>query len=75
MNIVEQVFLWYSAASFGHMPRNGMAKYRSRTIPNYLIAKLISRVVLKVYTTTRNGGIAPFAAHPHEYELSVEFLI
>jgi hypothetical protein len=24
MNLVDQVFLWYSGASFGYMPRSGI---------------------------------------------------
>jgi hypothetical protein len=36
MNIVDQVFLWYSGASFGYVPRSGIAGSWGRTITNFL---------------------------------------
>jgi hypothetical protein len=36
MNIVEQVFLWYGTASFGNMPRSGIAGCSDRAIFSYL---------------------------------------
>jgi len=36
MNIVEHVSLLYVGASFGYMPRNGIAGYSSNTMSNFL---------------------------------------
>ena len=36
MNIVEPVSLWYGGASFGYMPRSGIAGFSGRTISNFL---------------------------------------
>ena len=38
MNIVEHVFLFYVGASFGYMPRSGIAGSSGNTMPNILIA-------------------------------------
>jgi hypothetical protein len=36
MNIVEHMSLWYGAASFGYIPRSGVAGSSGRTIPSLL---------------------------------------
>jgi hypothetical protein len=36
MNIVEHVSLLYAGASFGYIPRSGMAPFSSSTMSNFL---------------------------------------
>jgi len=64
MNIVEQVFLWYSRTSFGYGLRNGIARFWGRTMPIFWeTAKLISKVVVQVYTPTSMDDV-PLVPHP-----------
>ena len=76
MNIVEQVSLWYGGASFGHMPRSGIAGSWGRTIPTFLgnlqIDFQSSCTSLHSHQQWRSVLLAP---HPHQYMLSIEFLI
>ena len=36
INRAEHVSLWYMDASFGYLPRSGIAEYSGRTISNFL---------------------------------------
>ena len=56
MNIVEHGSLLQVGASFGYMPKKGIAGYSGRTMFIFSgTAKLISRVVLPAYNPTSNG--------------------
>jgi hypothetical protein len=36
MNIVEHLFLWHDGASFGYIPKSGIAGSLGRSISNFL---------------------------------------
>jgi hypothetical protein len=36
MNIVEELFLWYSGASFRYVPQSGLAGSQGRTTPSFV---------------------------------------
>jgi hypothetical protein len=45
MNIVEHMSLLYVGASFGYMPRNGIAGSSGRTISNFLRNSVLASFV------------------------------
>jgi len=57
MSIVEHVSLLYVRASFGYMPRTGIAGSSGRLFPIFSgTARLISRMVLPACNPASNGG-------------------
>jgi hypothetical protein len=75
MNIVEQVSLLYVGASFGYMPRSGIADLQVELCPIFRrTAKLISRVVVPAYNSPAMEKCYSFTI-PHQHLLSPEFLI
>jgi hypothetical protein len=76
MNIVEPVSLWYSGASFGYMPRKGIAGSLDRTILNILrhcqIGFQSDHTILHPHQQWMS---VPVALHPHQHVLSPEILI
>jgi hypothetical protein len=58
--IVEQVFLWNVGASFGYIPRSGIAGLEVELFPVFFeTAKLIPKVVIQVSIPMSNGGVFP----------------
>ena len=74
MNIVEQVFSWNVIASFGHMPRSGIARSWSRMIPNFLRNRQVDfqNVCTSLHSYQQCLSLAP---HLHHNVLLLEFLI
>jgi len=76
MNIVEHVSLLYVGASFGYMPKRGIAGSSGSSMSNFL---------RKLQTDFQNGCTSlqfhqqwrsvPLSLHPHQYLLSPEILI
>ena len=61
MNKVDNVSLLYVGASFGYMPRSGIAGFSGSTISMFWgIARQICRLVAPVCNPTNNGGIFLF---------------
>jgi hypothetical protein len=60
MNIVQQVSLWYSGASFGYTPRSGIAGSCGRTIPKFLRnSQIDSQSGFKSLHSYQQGGVIP----------------
>ena len=58
MNIVEHMSLSHGGASFGYIPKSGIAGSSGRSISNLLRNfRLISKVIAPVCNTPRNGGL------------------
>jgi hypothetical protein len=76
MNIVEHVSLLCVGASFGYMPRSGIAGPLGSTISNFLRNHQTdfhsSSTSLQSYQQWRSD---PLSLHPHQHLLSPEFLI
>jgi len=76
MNIVEHVSLFYVGASFGYMPKRGIAGSSGSSMSNFL---------RKLQTDFQNGCTSlqshqqwrcgPLSPHPYQHLLSPEFLI
>ena len=59
--MVEHVSLWYFGASFGYMPKSGIAGSSDITISNFLRKyRLISRVVVPVCIPNSSEGVFLF---------------
>jgi hypothetical protein len=70
MNIVEQGSLWNGGASFGHMPRSGIA------IPSFLRNCQINfQSDCTSLHSHRQWRSVPLAPHPRQHVLSLEVLI
>ena len=75
MNIVEQMALQYDWASFGYMPKSGIAGFWGRLIPNFLRNR---------HTDFQSGCTSlhshqqwmsvPLIPHPPQHRLSLVFL-
>ena len=76
MNTVEQMSLWYECASFGYMPKSGIAGSWDRLIPNFM----------RNHQTDFQSGCTslhshqqwrsvPLTPHPLQHKLSSVFLI
>lgn len=63
------LFLWDSGASFGYMPRNGMAGSWGRTIPSFLRNCQIDFQILQSHQQIKN---VPLASLPHQLVLTVD---
>ena len=76
MNMSEQVSLWHDGASFGYMSRSDMACSCGRTIPKFLRKHQIDfqSSCTSLYFHQQWRSIT-LALHPHQHELSSEFLI
>jgi hypothetical protein len=74
--IVEHMPLWHSRASFGYIPKRGIAGYSGRSISNFLRNIQINFqsgcTSLKSYQQWKS---APLSPHPHQHVLSPEVLI
>ena len=70
--IVEQVFLWNVGASFGYIPRSGIAGLEVELFPVFFeTAKLIPKVSVQICTHQQCGPVP----HHSLNVLSLEFLI
>jgi hypothetical protein len=76
MNIMEHVSLLYVRASFGYMPRSGIAGSSGNTMPNFLrncqTDFQSGRTSLQSHQQWRSISLSP---HPHQHLLSSEFFI
>jgi hypothetical protein len=76
MNIVEHMPLWNSGASFGYLPKSGIAGSSRRSISNFLKNLLIDFQSgcnsLQSYQQWRSVPLSP---HPYQHVLSPEVLI
>ena len=76
MNIVEHVPLWHVGASFGYIPKNGIAGSSGRSISNFLRNLQVNFqndcTSLKSHQQRRSVSLSP---HPHQHVLSPEVLI
>jgi hypothetical protein len=76
MNIVEQVLLWHCGASFGHMPKSGIAGSSGRSIFNFQRNLQINFqsgcTSLQFHHQWRSIPLSP---HPFQHVSSPEFLI
>jgi hypothetical protein len=60
-NIVEHVPLWHGKASFGYMPKSGIARSSGRTISSFLRnLQIYFRVGVPVCYPTSNEVLFPF---------------
>jgi hypothetical protein len=76
MNIVEYVPLWHGRASFGYIPKNGMAGSLGRSISNFLRNLQID--FLSCFTSLLSDqqcSHVPLSLHSLQYVLSPEVLI
>ena len=76
MNIVEHMPLWHSGASFGYIPKSGIAGSSSRSV-SYFLKKLqidfqSGCTSLQFHQQWRS---VPLSRHPHQHVLSPEVLI
>jgi hypothetical protein len=72
MNIEDHVSLLHVGASFGYMPRSGIAGFSSRTMSNFLTDFQRDCTNLQSQQQWRSVPLSP---HPHQHLLSPEFLI
>jgi hypothetical protein len=73
MNIVEHVSLLYVEASFGHMPRGGIARFSGNTMSSFLQTDFQSNCTsMHSHQQWRSVSLSP---HPRQHLLSPEFLI
>jgi hypothetical protein len=72
-NVVEQVSLWYSWASFAYLPRSSIAGSRCRTITSFMRNCQID--FSSGYTSLHSHQKWSSDLHPHQHVLSLEFLI
>jgi hypothetical protein len=76
MYIVQQVYLWYSVASFGNMPRSTIARSRGTTIPSCLQnCQLISKVVVQVFIPTCNERVFPLLCNITSIRCCLSFFL
>jgi hypothetical protein len=76
MNIVKHMPLWHGGASFGYIPKNGIARSSYRFISNYWgTSRLIFRVVVQVCNPTQQWRSVSLSLHPCQHVLSPEILI
>jgi hypothetical protein len=76
VNMVEHVSLWHGGASFGYIPKSGIAGFSGRSMSNFLKNLQIDfqngYTSLQFHQQWRN---APFSPHPLQHVLSPEVLI
>jgi hypothetical protein len=76
INIVEHEPLWHGGASFGYIPKSGIAVSSGRSISNFLrnvhIDFLSGCISLQSHQQWRSVPLSP---HPRQHLLSPEFLI
>jgi hypothetical protein len=76
MNIVEHVSLLYVGASFGYMPRSGIAGSSGSTMSNFLRNRQTDVQSgcssLQFHEQWKSVSLSP---HPHQHLLSPEFFI
>jgi len=75
MNIVEHVSLFYVGASFGYMPRSGIAGTSGSSISNFL--RNLQTDFRSDYTSLQSHQQwrCVLSPHPHQHLLSPEFFI
>ena len=75
-NIVEHVPLWHGGASFGYIPKSGIAGSSGRSISNFLRNLQIDfQSGCTSLQSHQQWRSVPFSPHPCQYMLSPEFLI
>jgi hypothetical protein len=75
-NIAEQVFLLDGGASFGYMPRSGIAVSWCRTIPNVLRNCLLEfQSDCTSLQSNHQWRSVPFVPQPHQQVQALEVLI
>jgi hypothetical protein len=76
MTIVEYMSLWHSGASFGYIPRGGIAGSWGRIVPSFLRNQ---KNDFESFCTSldfpKQWRSVPLAPHHHQHVLSLEFLI
>ena len=76
MNIAQQMFLWFYRASFGYIPRSGIARPLGRSISNFLRNHQIDfQRGSNILQSQQQWRSVPLSQHPHQHLLSLEFLI
>jgi hypothetical protein len=76
MNIVEHVSLLYVGASFGYMPRSGIAGSSGSTMSNFLRNhQTVFQSACISLQSDHQWRSVPLSPHPHQHLLSPEFLI
>ena len=76
MNIVEHVPLWYDEASFGYLPKSGIAGSSDRSISNFLMNLQID--FLSDCTSLQSNQqwmSVPLSPHPLQPGLSPVFVV
>ena len=74
MNIVEQMYLWYEYASFGYMPKSGIARSRGRLVPNFLRKCHIDfqSGCISLHSHQQRRSV-PLTLHPFQHKISLMF--
>jgi hypothetical protein len=76
MNIVEDVPLWYGGASFGYMPKSGIAGSSGKSTSNFLRNLQIDfQSGYASFQSHQQWKSVPLSPHPSQHVLSPEFLI
>ena len=76
MNIVEYVPLWYSGASFGYIPKSGIAGCSGRSISNFLRnLQTYFQSGCTSFQSHQQWRSVPPSPHPLQHVLSPEVLI
>ena len=75
INIVEQVSLWHSGASFGYMSRNSIAGSWGRIITSFLRKHQIFFQSGCTSLPSHQQRNISLALHPYQHVLLLEFLI
>ena len=76
MNIVEHVPLWHGGASFGYMPKSGIAGSSGRSISNFLRNLQIDfQSGCTSLQSHQQWRSVPLSPHPQQHVLPPEFFI
>ena len=76
MNIVEHVPLWHGGASFGYIPKSGIAGSSGRFISNFLRnLQIYLQSGCTSLQSHQQWRSVPLSPHPLQHLLSPEFLI
>jgi hypothetical protein len=66
VNMVEHVFLWFGGASYGYMPKSGIAESSGRTISNFLKnLQIDSPSGCTSLESHQQWRSVPLSPHPH----------
>jgi hypothetical protein len=75
MKIVEHVLLWHCGASFGFIPKSGIAMFLGRSISNFLRSlQLDFQSGCNSVQTHQQWKSVSLSPHPGQYVLSPEVL-